>query len=292
MGIAFQKEDSLSNRLMQLQKVAYKVADCISDHITISAILVTGSVASGHVDEHSDVDLLVICRDGFPDPQHRKERLELIGHNWSWNCSNDNAIFGQRGDKDGIVDGVQVTICYQTMACIDSVVFDVLTKGATSTRLIPFRPYTLIALLQRSWLLIDKDGHVARWRQQAQEYPLVLQHNILRTFIPVLEEATDDFAITARRRLGVVVLIFHLNYAIDAIMGILYAINAMYDPAEKRAEQYILPTLKKVPLDFLRLLTLILEGPFDPDSAIHRASLLRQLTEDVLQIANACLQEH
>ncbi|HEY3082320.1 MAG TPA: nucleotidyltransferase domain-containing protein [Chloroflexota bacterium] len=40
--------------------VAGRVDHVFADHPEVSSVLVFGSVASGEVDEHSDVDLLVI----------------------------------------------------------------------------------------------------------------------------------------------------------------------------------------------------------------------------------------
>jgi thiol-disulfide isomerase/thioredoxin len=93
--------------------------------------------------------------------------------------------------------------------------------------------------------------------------------------------------IYAERGLGPGVFIFLLHKAGDAPQGILLALNEVYDPADKRTEEAVLPILQKVPREFLSRHTDVLVGPFDVRGRIERARLFRQLAAEVLALAEA-----
>ena len=271
--------------LEKRRNIACQLADLFGNHPEVSAILVFGSVATGHVDERSDIDILLICHPGILPITARWYLLSSIGSGWHFHDqSNDNALFADC-DVDGSVEGIFVTMHYQTVSWISEVLSEVLDNGAISTEKMPFRPYTLPALLQRAWLLNDKDRFVERWREQAQRFPQQLQLNLLRHFIPMLRENLEDLVANAERRLGPRAFIFRINWAVDALTGILFALNEVYDPADRRTERIILPTLVHVPKNFTSRLTEVLEGPFDDIGALYRAQLFKQLANEVLQMA-------
>ncbi|HEV2126592.1 MAG TPA: hypothetical protein VGW38_27855 [Chloroflexota bacterium] len=93
--------------------------------------------------------------------------LNQVGTDWHFHDQRQTNPLFPEGDTDGLVDGVPTTVSYQTVPWITEILDQVLHQGAITTTRVPFRPYTLPALLQRSLLLIaDKEGIVARWRQE------------------------------------------------------------------------------------------------------------------------------
>jgi predicted nucleotidyltransferase len=273
--------------LVRRQEVARRVDECLRDHPDVSAILVFGSVALGLADERSDVDLLVVCRSIIVPIADRAEILSSLGAQWRFHHGADvNRLFADQ-DVGGIIDDVPVEVAYQTVSWISDVLDDVLDRGAITTDKVSFRPYTLPALLQRAWLLRDKDGVVGGWRERARISPRVLKLNILEHFVPRLRDYTDDLVSNAERGLGPGVFIYLLHNAGDALRSILLALNEVYDPADKRTEQAILPTLQKVPHDLIPRLTNVLVGPFDTRGRIERARLFQQLATETLAMAEA-----
>src|SRR6266508_280646 len=180
-----------SPRLVHLRAVAQHAGSAFASHPAISAILVVGSVAHGQVDELSDVDLLVACRSDVPPLADRKEILTAIGSGWQFDRQHEGSLF-RVVDEDGHVADAFVTVHYQTVPWIDAVLDAVLQYGAITTEQMPFRPYTVPALLQRAWVLLDRDGEVARWREASTNYPPLLQANILRHVVPALREHVDE----------------------------------------------------------------------------------------------------
>jgi hypothetical protein len=276
-------EDAL---LAARRSVSRRVDAALAGHPAVSSVLVFGSVASGWVDERSDVDLLVVCRSGVPPVDERRARLSAVGSGWLFADRSDaNPLFADR-DSDGVVGGVQATVHYQTRPWIDSVLDQVLGAGAISTPELPFRPYTLPALLRRSWLLRDEDGFVAACRTRSEVYPTALRENICARFVPVLRSQAEDLLLCAERGLGPRPVLHHLDRATDALVSLLLALNGVYDPADKRTFQAVLPTLPWLPAGCVETLTDVLQGPFDAAGARRRATAFDRLAAEVLEAAS------
>jgi hypothetical protein len=182
---------------------------------------------------------------------------------------------------------ILVTIHYQSASWIQGVLREVLDRGAVTTRQLPFRPYTLPALLLRAIVLSDPDGLVAAWREQAKPYPELLKRNIIRRYVPILQENLADLVSNAERGLGPRVFIFRIDRAVDALISILYALNDTYDPADRRNERVIWPTLTNVPGNFLTRLADVQQGPFDDEGARARARRFAALADEVLFMASS-----
>ena len=275
--------------------IARKIGDALAGHPDVTAVYVLGSVASGHVDERSDVDVSFVCRAELLPLEERRRLLSPIGPDWRFDqpASDDpvwsgNAMPAQ--EDEGVVDGVPVQIIYQSATDISQVVDEVVNLGAITTSRVPDRPYTLIGMLRRAWLLSDKDGLFRGWMEQTATFPDLLRRNILRASLPILRENAGELKEYAERRLGPSLFIFFLTRADDALHSILYALNDVYDPAEKRAECTILPTLRNVPRDFLARYSYVLQGPFDDSGAMERARLFAELADEALSMGEAQME--
>lgn len=275
-------------RLLHLRAAAQRVGNTLAGHPAISAILVFGSVAHGQVDEFSDVDLLLACRSAVPPVAERRAILNEIGSGWQFDRQNEGSLF-RVVDEDGHVAGVLVTVVYQTVPWIDAVLDAVLERGAITTEQMPFRPYTVPALLQRAWVLLDRDGDVARWCEASRNYPSLLQANILRHFVPDLRTHVDELKRTAERDLGARNFIFFLNWAVDDLTSILLALNGVYDLADRRMHTTVVPFLPYLPPGYVAAMTEVLEGPFDRQGARRRAQLFERVATDGLRKARGVL---
>jgi hypothetical protein len=277
-----------SPRLLHLRTVAEHVGDAFARHPAVSAILVFGSVSHGQVDELSDVDLLIACRSDIPPLVDRRSILDTLGAGWQFDRQQEGSLF-RVIDADGRVAGAFVTVHYQTVAWIDAVLAAVLEDGAITTEQLPFRPYTVPALLQRAWVLLDRDGAVIRWREASATYPPLLRANILRRVVPELREHVDELKRTAERGLGARDFLFFLDAAVDALTSLLFALNRVYDPADRRMHTTVVPFLPYLPTGYAATMAEVLEGPFDRDGALRRARLFDRLATEVLQKAGSVL---
>ena len=276
----------ISNRTVEkLHAAARHVDEVLGTHPQVSSVLVFGSAASGYADEHSDVDMFVVCNSEILSVKERKQLLSQVGVNWHFDASKNRSDLFPAIDESGRVGEVTVEVHYQIDTWISEVLDAVLEEGVITTAKLRFRPYTLPALLQRALVLRDKGGLVKRWCDRSSVFPEKLKVNILQYFGPILQDNLDEIKLDSKRKLGPGVFLFHLNQAVDALTGILLALNEVYDPADRRAEKTILPTLKYVPKDFMNRFTRILEGPFDDAGAFERVNLFEELTAEAFKLA-------
>ena len=272
--------------------IARRIDRLLGERPEVSCVYVFGSVASGHVDERSDVDIAVVSPTETLPVSEWKGVLTQIGSRWRFDESNsDDPVWAGNalpatGD-DGVVDGIRVEIVYQRASDISEVVDEVVNRGAITIGRVPFRPYTLVGMLRCAWLLRDKAGEFAGWLDQTKTYPGHLRRNILRHFVPILRENAEALKENAERRVGPGPQLFFLTRASDALTSILYALNDVYDPADKRAERTILPTLANAPRDFVARYGYVLEGPFDDAGALERSGAFSELAHEVVDMAKA-----
>lgn len=271
--------------LEQRRAVAERFARQLSKYERVIAVLVFGSVASGHVDDVSDIDMLVVCAPEIPAVNVRREQVSVLGDGWTFGITGDPMFPVIDACRSG--DGVPVTLHYQEARWLEEILDEVLLRGAITTERTPFRPYTLAGLLNRAWVLEDVRGTVAGWQARTAVFSPLLRENLLAHFTPLLREHTAELTINAKRRLGPRNVIFSLNWAVDALIGILYALNGIYDPADKRAERTVWPHFRVAPEDFSARLAEILAGPFDDRTAMRQAERFERLAAETLVLAEA-----
>jgi hypothetical protein len=100
----------------------------------------------------------------------------------------------------------------------------------------PFRPYTMLSLVDTGVVLYDPAGVMAGLRQRVRPYPAVLQANIVRAYEPLMVAGVVELQDYARRDIGPDALLLPLVRVMDALSSLLYAVNECYDPATQRSE--------------------------------------------------------
>ena len=151
--------------LEKRRDIARRIDGLLGEHPEVTSVYVFGSVASGHVDEQSNVDITLVYRSDILPFSVRKEALTSIGSDWQFDDPlQRNPIWDAFDNLT--VDGIGVQIHYQAAPAISKVLNQVVQNGAITTEKVPRRPYTVAALVQRAWLLRDKDGVFHRWFEQ------------------------------------------------------------------------------------------------------------------------------
>ena len=102
-------------------------------------------------------------------------------------------------------------MAYNTQEWVADVVEQVMKEGAVSVPAMPFRPYTLLGLLETSVVLYDSHGIVDGFMQLIQPYSEVLQASIFREYEPVLNEGLAELRDYVHRDIGPGAFLFHLN---------------------------------------------------------------------------------
>jgi predicted nucleotidyltransferase len=198
------------NSLLQTHcQIARQIDHVLGKHPEVSSVYVFGSVASGHVDERSDLDITILYHSEILPLSVRKDVLSSIGSEWRFNIQlRANPIWDCV--DSGLVNGLMVEVHYQSASLISEVLGRVINDGAITTQEVPFRPNTVAGMVQQAWLLRDKEGIFKKWRSQIRIYPQVLKLNILAEFVPILREYSRDLVSYAERRLGPGLFLFVL----------------------------------------------------------------------------------
>ena len=269
------------------REVAHRIDQALGDHPNVAAVFVFGSVAYGHTDAKSDVDVGIVCQPDVLDPSSRGCLLSSVNPGWTidYRTESDPAQAIWDSYDKGTVDGVEVEVHYMTVAKVSRVLEQVVDHGAITTDDVPFRPYRLGSLLQRAWMLRDKQGVFEAWRDWTTGYPPRLKRNILTHNMPVLLDSVDEMKTSAERRLGPGIFLFFLMHGVHAIDSIAFALNEVYDPTSRWAERDVLPVLTNLPNDFLARYNYVLEGPFDAEGALERSHVFEDMANDILHMA-------
>ena len=111
-----------------LRKLADKVAAACIAHTHPRAILLTGSVAEGECDEHSDIDLIAYF-DELPSSDQIQVLRQAIGSTDFQELGRDKEAFGE----DYYLDGVQCQVLYTTIRGWEQEMNSVLEQFDTSS---------------------------------------------------------------------------------------------------------------------------------------------------------------
>lgn len=271
----------------KIQRLTRPIIDALSGTDDVVGVVCFGSHALGTADAHSDVDLLVLCDSAVIPKGSRRTILEGLPETrrFTHHPSETGRSDAWVADADTVVmETATVDIVYNTYLWLAAVIDQVLTEGAISIPAMPFRPCTLLGLLETGLVLYDRDGRVEGLRQRLRPYPAALKANILREYRPIMADGLAELQDYARRDIGPGAFLFHLVRVLDALSCILYAINERYDPATKRGEQ-ALSQLRLLPADGVRRLTGIAQGPFDSRGRRRVVEDLSALIAEVERLA-------
>ena len=304
-----QAQNSLSTRLEGLRNTSARVAEVLREAPQVGAVILFGSGAHGVISKQSDIDLLAVCDPDIPERTDREVLLSRIRLGWKIHAEGSRNALKLTSDNHKNMDGFKVRVGYQTAKWIGTVVTAVVEEGATTMSVCKDRPFSVLALIQRGWVLFDRENHIEKWREQSRTYPHTLKQNILREGIPSLQKqvlslkALGDGKNAAEwSRQPRRVKVRALRDALEALTAVLYAINETYDPAQgKHMEETILPELNYVPDRFLERWRSV-KGKEVPERFKNRWGMIHEewynsvsafanLADDALDLARPHLDE-
>jgi hypothetical protein len=276
----------IEQSIAHIRHLTQPLLDALATMCEVVGVVCFGSYALGTADRYSDVDLLVLCHPSVMPVDTRQTVLAMLPA-----TQHDHGHAGDMGWEapwvavaaQVVLEAVTIDMVYQTQTWLTDVVDQVLTTGALSTPAMPFRPYTMLGLLDTGVVLYDPAGVMAGLRQRVRPYPAVLKANIVRAYEPLMVAGVAELQDYARRDIGPDAFLFHLVRVMDAISSLLYAVNECYDPATKRGE-IALGQLPVLPEGGVSRLTSLLEGPFDAEGRRRVVAALSPLVADVQRL--------
>lgn len=232
---------------------------------TIEAIVCFGSVAMDTADDMSDLDLYVLCE---PDVLSEQQRRDLLAGIPGASAVEIGVTSSASGNdwfvaQDRLrVDNLPCDIVYHTVAWLGNIVDHVLANDKAASPELPFRPYTLLGMLDSGMVLFDRDGVIKDILRRMRSYPAGLRTYLVNAGMTTLKGGLEELRNYQIRGIGNAAFAFQLNQMSEALCMVLYALNDVYDPATKRVEQR-LKTLPKLPDNFMRRYEEILSLPLD-----------------------------
>jgi hypothetical protein len=253
----------------------------------VEGILCFGSYAMGTADEHSDLDLYVLCdTDVVPAPVRwevlgkiptvRNLEIGHIAAGWEqpWCPQTDRCRIGD----------LQFDVVYNTVDWLCRVVRAVKAFGIPPAEF-GFRAYTVLGLLEHSITLHDPHGTLQALKASLYPYPSKLKEALVSQNLSIARGSLEDLRDYIRRSIGNTAFHFHYERLMDSLGTMLFAINERHDPATKRTEE-ALRNLTLLPDRFLERYDRILVTPLTPEGRAEIVRSFETLLGDVEGLLN------
>lgn len=244
----------------------------------VEAIALGGSRAGMNFDEKSDYDLYIYCT-GIPGEETRKAILEKecqymeIGN-----------AFWELEDDCTLKDGVDIDILYRNLEDFSQMIYSVVEKH------IAYNGYTTCMWhnLIHSRILYDKSGKLTNLQNRYRiPYPDKLRDNIISRNLRLLTGNLPSYdaqikKAAARKDL---VSVNHRTAAfLESYFDIIFALNKLTHPGEKRMVQYAKEQAEILPDNFGENLDILFQNLFsDSDKAMQTLVMMIEELERTLQ---------
>lgn len=236
----------------------------------VEAIALGGSRAGNQYDENSDYDLYVYCQ-SIPNKETRKVLLEpycqyLELNNTFWEVE-DDAILN---------NGIPIDIIYRSLEDFDRSLHQVVQDH------VAYNGYTtcLWHNLLKSKILYDPKGKLEKLQDQYEiEYPKALRQNIINKNWRLLTNnlpSYDTQIHKAMDRQDLVSVNHRTSAFLESYFDLLFALNSLTHPGEKRMVRYLKENATILPNHFEENINTLFEVLFtDPNQA-------RQILQDMI----------
>lgn len=230
----------------------------------VEAIALGGSRAGDQYDEKSDYDLYVYCQ-GIPNKEVRKALLEpycqyLELNNTFWEVE-DDAILN---------NGIPIDIIYRSLKDFDQSLHQVVKDH------IAYNGYTtcLWHNLLNSKILYDPKGKLEKLQDQYDiEYPKALRQNIIHKNWRLLTNNLPSYDTQIHKAMDRkdLVSVNHRTAAfLESYFDLLFALNSLTHPGEKRMVTYLKEKATILPDHFEENINTLFEVLFtDPNQALQ-----------------------
>lgn len=210
----------------------------------VEAIALGGSRAGKNYDEKSDYDLYIYCK-SVPDEKIREDILskscgymEIGNHYW------------ELEDDCTLLDGIDIDILYRNIKDFAKDLENVVEKYVAYNGYTTCMWYNLI----HSKILYDEKGRLGELQKRFNvPYPKQLRKNIVEKNLKLLTGNLPSYDKQIKKAVerNDLPSINHRTAAfMESYFDIIFAVNKLPHPGEKRMTSYALSNCKKLPKDF------------------------------------------
>jgi len=222
----------------------------------VAAIALAGSEGGGEPDALSDIDLYVYTSAGIPP-----EARAAIARDFATRMEIDNRFWEPGDEWIERTSGRGIDIMYRSPAWIADQLARVLVRHEASVGYSTCFWWNVL----HSQALHDREGWYAGLQQTArQPYPTELQRAIIAKNFPILRGNISSYRrqIESAIRRGDLVSVQHrLTAFLASYWDIVFAVNAVPHPGEKRLAEHARRLCSRLPDDWEKALAAVLATP-------------------------------
>ena len=244
----------------------------------VEAIALGGSRAGEHYDEKSDYDLYIYCS-RTPEEAVRKQILSK--HCQYMEIGNS---FWELEDDCTLKDGVDIDILYRNIEDFAQEICSVVEKHLAHNGYTTCMWHNLL----HSKILYDKNGKLTALKRQYQiPYPDELKDQIIQRNLRLLRGNLPSYDMQIKKAAARKdrVSVNHRTAAfLESYFDIIFALNKLTHPGEKRMIQYAKEQAEILPADFEENLDCLFQNLFtDSDMALKTLAAIISALEDVIE---------
>lgn len=238
----------------------------------VTAVALGGSRATGAFDEKSDYDLYIYC-DKIPADEIR---LDILSRYCSYIEQGNQ--FWETEDDCTLNNGVDIDILYRDPRDFENGLAAVVEQYRAGNG------YTTCMWhnLKTCRILYDKNGTLQRMKERFDvPYPDTLRRNIIERNRRLLSGALPSYdgqLLKASRRHDIVAVNHRAAAFLESYFDILFAVNRMTHPGEKRMTEIALKQARVLPADFEENINRLLRD-LTADSEVLETDLNRLVAE-------------
>ena len=233
----------------------------------VEAIILAGSGASGRKDNYSDIDIDVIVSTDI-DLAKRKHIIDKLAD--SMEVGND---YWGAGDEFVLRNSnVQVDIAYFSLSWLEGQIENILVNNVACTG------YTTCFWhnIKNAIIVYDKSGKFTELQEKSKvDYPERLKENILKKNYPILRDAFSSYynqIDKAIKRNDLVSINHRIAAFLASYFDIIFAINEMPHPGEKKLMDIVENKCDKKPINFRKDIENLLKD--DKDNILTNLNII------------------
>jgi hypothetical protein len=258
-----QKAAYMSDKQLDL---ARKLAARYGELPQVEAVALTGSLNTGVADAGSDIDLYVYLRGDVPVT----ERMEVAAP-YADGAEFDNRYWGTADAWTDLVTGIHVEGLFWSVGWIESELDRVLRRHEASTGYSTAFWHSI----RSGRILFDRNSWLHLLQAEAQQsYPEALRRAIFAKNYPILRRLSSSYVQQlelAQERNDLVSLNHRTAALLASYFDVLFALNGVAHPGEKRLIQYAETLCEKRPPALREQVEILILSVWngDPVAAAH-----------------------
>lgn len=244
----------------------------------VEAIALGGSRTGTHYDEKSDYDLYIYCTQ-IPKPAIRKQVLKKYCQYMEIGNS-----FWELEDDCTLKDGVDIDILYRNMEDFSQEIYSVVEKHIAQNGYTTCMWHNLL----HSRILYDKNEKLTMLKNQYNiPYPDKLKDNIIEKNLRLLRGNLPSYDLQIKKaitRKDWVSLNHRIAAFLESYFDIIFAINKLTHPGEKRMVSYAREQARILPDNFEENLYWLFQNLFtDSEKALRILTTIISALENLIE---------